>query len=203
MVMAMAGQPAVAGTVSGLKPTQMFDLASQAEQKQDTALAVQIYKALANDPSLDVRNEARFRHAKLMVRDRRLNEAAVLYRAILDEKPDAQRVRLELAGVLAQMGEVGRARRELRQAQAGGLPPDVAHVVDQFQAALRSYKPLGGSFELGLAPSTNINRATSANTINTVIAPSNSRRMPGPLQAWGSTSADSFMGRCPCRPRCG
>ena len=102
---------------------------------------------------------------------RRLAEAAVLYRAILDEKPDASRVRLELAALLAQMGDLSGARRQVRQAQAAGLPPEVAQVVDQYSAALRSMKPWGGSAELAIAPDSNINRATDAKTLDTVIAP--------------------------------
>jgi hypothetical protein len=101
----------------------------------------------------------------------RLPEAALLYRTILDEKPDASRVRLELAALLAQMGDVSGARRQLRQAQASGLPPEVALVVDRYNAALRSMKPWGGSAELAISPDSNINRATNAQTLDTVIAP--------------------------------
>jgi tetratricopeptide (TPR) repeat protein len=148
-------------------------MAGNAEREGRPDTATTIYRALEHDPSLDIRNEARFRHAQLLARQRKLTEAALLYRAILDEKPDAQRVRLALAALLAQMGDLNAARRELRQAQAGALPPDVAQVVKQFTAALRSRKPWGGSFELAFAPDSNINRATSATTLDTVIAPLN------------------------------
>ena len=97
--------------------------------------------------------------------------AASLYRAILDEQPDAQRSRLELARILALMGDDAGARRELRRAGAVGLPDDVARVVDQFASALRSRRRAGGSLNIALAPSTNINRATSARSIDTVIGP--------------------------------
>ncbi|MGG2319926.1 hypothetical protein, partial [Salmonella enterica] len=83
----------------------------------------------------------------------------------------AQPARLELAKVLAAMGREGAARRELRAAQAGGLPPDVARAVNQFAAALRSTRPFGGSVELGFSPSTNVNRATSSPTLNSVLGP--------------------------------
>ena len=152
---------------------QLFKRADQAEKSGDWATAQTIYRALAQDSNLDIRNEARFRHAELLTRLHKPAEAAVLYRAILDEKPDAARVRLELAAVLAQMGDLSRARRELRQVQAGGLPPEVAQVVNQYAAALRSVKPWGGSFELALAPDSNINRATDAKTLDTVVAPLN------------------------------
>jgi tetratricopeptide (TPR) repeat protein len=156
-----------------LGAVEMFDVAASAEQSGNLAMAEQIYRTLIHDPSVAVRNEARFRHAKLLVGQGKLVEAATLYRAILDEEPNTGSVRIELAAALAQMGDLSGARRELRQAQAGALPPDVAQVVKQFTAALRSRKPWGGTFELAFAPDSNINRATSATTLDTVIAPLN------------------------------
>lgn len=44
-------------------------------------------------------------------------------------------------------------------------------VVDQFAGALRSLKPFGASFSIAVAPDTNINRATDAQTLDTIIAP--------------------------------
>lgn len=132
-----------------------------------------IYRALEHDPSIAIRNEARFRHAKLLEGKHKLVEAAVLLRAIIDEQAEAQPVRLELSAVLAQMGDIKAARHELRQAQAAGLPPQIAQVIKQYAAALRSRKPWGGSLELALAPDSNINRATSQTTLDTVIAPLN------------------------------
>lgn len=172
-LMLMLSAPAFAAeqTVSGLSAAQMFEVARKAEAAGDAPTGETIYKALAKDPDIEVRNEARFRHGQALARQGKLADAAVLYRAILDEKPDAQRVRLELAAVLAQLGDMRGAGRAMRQAQAGGLPPEVAQLVSQFQGALRSMRPYGGSFELALAPSTNINRATTATTLDTIIAP--------------------------------
>jgi outer membrane protein len=73
--------------------------------------------------------------------------------------------------VLALVRDDAGARRELRQAQAAGLPPDIALVVDQFASALRALKPWGASFSIGLAPDSNINRATKSDTLDTIIAP--------------------------------
>lgn len=165
---AMAQAPQVA---SGLSAVQVFDVAARAEAAGAASDAETLYQALARDPDVDVRSEARFRLARLLTQQKRYSEAAVALRAILDERPDAQRVRLELASVMASMGDERAAARLLRQARAGGLPPDVALVVDQFSNALRSRKPYGASVELALAPDSNINRATSASTLDTVIAP--------------------------------
>jgi hypothetical protein len=169
--MAATGPAVAQTTVSGLSAVQLFEIAARAEAAQDAPTAETIYQALARDPDIEVRSEARFRHALLLTREKRPREAAVLLRAILDEKPDAQAVRLELAALLATLGDERAAYRELRQARAGGLPPDVVQMVDQFAGALRARKPYGASMELAFAPDSNINRATKADTLDTVIAP--------------------------------
>lgn len=156
---------------TGLSAVDVFATAEEARASGKIDDALVMYDALARDPDLEVRTEARFRKGMLLADERRYADAAVAFRALLDEKPDAARVRLELARVLAALGDNSAARRSLRQAQAGGLPADVALVVDQFANALRSVKYLGGSFEIALAPDTNVNRATSARTLDTIIAP--------------------------------
>jgi outer membrane protein len=156
---------------TSLTASGLFDFAQRLAEGGDLEAAYAAYTALAKDPDIEVRAEARFRHGQLLETQRRFKDAALLYRAILDEKPDAQRVRLELAKVLALMGDGIGARRALRQAQAGQLPPEIAQIVNQYAAALNAYKPLNMSLELALAPTTNINRATNARTLDTIIAP--------------------------------
>jgi Uncharacterized protein conserved in bacteria len=158
-------------SISGLNAAQLFDLADQARVAGRWGDAEAIYTALARDPDLQIRSEARFRLGMMLDEQGRPADAALAFRAILDEEPNATRVRLELARVLAAMGEEGRARQQLRQAQASGLPPDVAQVVDRFASALRSNRRFGGNFELAMAPDSNINRATDAKELDTVIAP--------------------------------
>jgi outer membrane protein len=150
---------------------QMFVLADQRRAAGDRDGAILIYRILADNPDLEIRTEARFRHGQLLASQKQFGDAAMLYRAILDEKPDAQRVRIELASVLLLMGKEREALRLARQAQAGGLPPEVSAVVDQYAGALKSLKPYGMSLEMAVAPDSNINRATSAETLDTIIAP--------------------------------
>jgi len=59
--------------------------------------------------------------------------------------------------------------RELRAAQASGLPPAVARLVDRYSEALRASRPFGASFEIALAPDSNINRATRSDTLGTIF----------------------------------
>ncbi len=154
-----------------LGAVDLFDLAGQATTDGRIDEALQLYDALSRDPDLEIRSEARFRKGQLLTQQNRLREAATTYRRLLDDKPKAARVRLELAALLARIGDEPGARRQLRLAQAAGLPTEVAEQVSQFSRALRSAKRLGGSFEATLAPDTNINRGTQARTLDTVIAP--------------------------------
>lgn len=155
--------------IAGLSPAQMLDIAAQAETVGESDAALAIYSALARDPDVEVRAEARFRHAMLLQRLERHADAAVLLRSILDEQPDAHRVRLELAGILTRLGDLAAARHELRAAQAGPLPAEVALLVDQFSNALRAFKPAGGSIDIAIAPDSNINRATRSDKLETVL----------------------------------
>ncbi len=154
-----------------LSAIEVFDLAEKAKAAGQPDDALRFYDALTQDRDGDIRAEARFRKGMLLAEQGRYREAAQAFRALLDEKPDAARVRLELARLLALLGEESGARRELRQAQAADLPEPVAQMVGQFDASLRSRKSAGLTLELGLAPDTNINRATEVRTLNTVIAP--------------------------------
>jgi outer membrane protein len=157
--------------VDKLSAVDLFALADRARAAGHADQALVLYDALARDANEDIRAEARFRKGLLLADERRLAEAAATFRALLDEKPGAARVRLELARVLAQLGDESGARRAVRQAQAAGLPDDVAVLVDQFARALRSAQPFGGSIQVALAPDTNVNRATQARTLDTIIAP--------------------------------
>lgn len=157
--------------IERLSAAEVFAVADGARAAGRIEDALSLYEGLTHDPDPEIRAEARFRKGMTLADAGRYREAAQTFRALLDEKPGAARVRLELARVLALIGDEKAARREIRQAQAAGLPEAVAVVVDQFAAALRSKRPFGGSLELALAPDTNINRATAARTLDTVIAP--------------------------------
>jgi outer membrane protein len=172
-LLATAAPAAAQAVYSGLNTGQMLSLGDHARDLGRVDEAVRLYDALSGDPDLEIRTEARFRKGMTLAQAGRFREAAVAFRTLLDEKPDATRVRLELGRVLMALGDEAGARRALRQAQAAGLPQDVRVVVDQFAAALISRQPWGGSFSIALAPDTNINRATSAKQLDTVIAPLN------------------------------
>src|SRR6476661_883041 len=119
-----------------LVPAQMFRLAEMAERKFDLPMALAIYVALEANPDPEIRAEARFRHAKQLLGQKRTEEAALLLRRVVDEMPNAVPARLELAHALDLLGEPDFALRELRAVQSGGLPPAVARLVDRYSQAL-------------------------------------------------------------------
>ncbi|GFM28734.1 uncharacterized protein PY1_contig-05-128 [Novosphingobium sp. PY1] len=166
-----AGHPPVAQSVNEtFSAAQLFTLADQARARHDFATAETTYRALTQDRDVEIRTEARFRLGMMLADDLKLYaKAALEFRRILDDKPNAARVRLELARMQAMLGNMGAARKELRAAEAAGLPPAVEQLVRFYSRALNARKPLGGSVELALAPDSNINRATRSDTLGTVI----------------------------------
>lgn len=147
----------------------LLQAARSAEVAGDAAFAETGYRALTADHVLAVRNEARFRLAALFAKRGRWSAAALLLRRILDEEPASPRVRFELAGLLAQMGHEGAARREIRAAQAARPPAALARLVDRFAAALRDRRPLGMTMKVALVPDSNISASTSRDRLETVI----------------------------------
>ncbi|MBV1691744.1 DUF560 domain-containing protein [Novosphingobium sp. G106] len=165
-----ASRPAPSQSVT-LSPAQLFELADRARDAGDFAVAETAYRALAENPDIELRSEARFRLG-LMLADRmgKYRDAAVIFRQILDEKPKAARVRLELARMQVLMGNAGAAEREFRAVEATTtLPPDVERMVRFYANAMGARKPFGGSIEVALAPDSNVNRATRSDTLGTVI----------------------------------
>jgi hypothetical protein len=149
-----------------LSAAEMFKLAERFSAQNDFAHAEPLLRALSDDPNPDYRAEARYRLGQLAEARRDLPAAEHWYRALLDEKPNAAAVRLALGRVLAARDKMQAAAREFRRAQAAGLPPDVAKAIDRVVSVLRSHKPFGGNLEIGLAPDSNINHATTAAEIS-------------------------------------
>ncbi len=202
LVLALSGAaaaqtpPATDGAESvTLDAPALFHFAEASAADGDFAATEAAYRALTEDPNPEYRTEARFRLARLLADQlARPEEAAFQLRRILAEKPGASAVRLALARIETQLGHRGAAARELRAAEAAGLPPDVERMVRFFSYALLAAKPVGGSLELAASADSNINRATRSDTLGTVLGDfvlgSDARARSG----WGfSAQAQGFV----------
>ena len=159
----------VGGTTLKVSATQLFGIADMALKGGDDETARRALRALMQDPSVEIRLEARFRLAAIESKSGNLSSAAVLLREIVDQRPSAARARIELAGVLDRMGDKDGAWRQMRSIQAGGLPPQVARLIDRYSQALRAQRRFGASLEIAVAPDSNINRATRSDTLGTIF----------------------------------
>lgn len=149
-----------------LSAAQVFAIAEQLTNAGKVDQAISVLKIVTQDENADYRAEARVRIARLLTQKGDLNAAAQWYRRLLDEKPDAAAARIELAQVLARTGNDQAAAGQLRRAQATrGLPQAVAQALRRSLDYYRAQAPVSVDVSLGIAPDTNINAATSADTV--------------------------------------
>lgn len=105
---------------------------------------------------------------------RRYDEAADAFRRILDIDPKQTRVRLELARVLMLKGDREAADHHFRLAsQDKSLPAEIAATIRSARGIIRDQRAWRFSFDVGLAPDTNINNATSAEQVDLLVSPNN------------------------------
>jgi hypothetical protein len=162
--------PNGAGNGGAFTAPQLFAYADAARDAGDFRTAEAAYRALTGNRDPQLRAEARFRLGMMLADQRHeYRSAAIEFRHILDEQPKSARVRLELARVLALMGNVGAAEREFRAAEAAGLPLQVQQMVRFYANALATRKSLGGNIEMAIVPDSNVNRATRSDTLGTVL----------------------------------
>ena len=93
------------------------------------------------------------------------DSAIQAFRAILVNRPDLVRVRLELARVFFLKGQDGLARRHFEAVLAGGVPRPVAANIRQFLAMMQSRKRLTGYFGMAVSPDSNLNAASESEII--------------------------------------
>lgn len=170
----LGGVPAWSSTIAAttqirLDAPALLAFGERLEAAGQPDRAGQVYRALMADRDSSVRAEARFRLAKLLITGGRRIEAAVLLRQVIDAHPAAAPPRLELIGVLYQLGDETAALREIRALSTLDLPLNVARFVDRMSLSLRASRPLAVQLELAIAPDSNINRSTKSDTLGTVL----------------------------------
>ena len=98
-------------------------------------------------------------------RDKKLDEAIAAFRAILVDRPELVRVRLELARAFFLKEEDTLARRHFEQVLAGDVPPAVAANIRLFLSVMRARRRWTAHFGAAIAPDSNLNTASGSRTI--------------------------------------
>ena len=93
------------------------------------------------------------------------DKAIDAFRAILVNRPELVRVRLELARTFFLNGQDGLARRHFELVLASGPPAPVAANIQRFLAVMRARKRLSGYFGAAIAPDSNLNAASESEII--------------------------------------
>lgn len=92
------------------------------------------------------------------------------FRAVLAMQPDLTRARLELARALMMQGKDKAADYHYRLAQqAGDLPQEVARTIYAARSIIRDRRRWDLNVDVGFAPDTNINNATSDRTVDVLF----------------------------------
>lgn len=98
-------------------------------------------------------------------RNEKLDEAIAAFRAILVDRPELVRVRLELARAFFLKEEDRLARRHFEQVLAGRPPEAVAVNIQRFLNIMRARRRWEAWFGAALAPDSNLNAASGERTI--------------------------------------
>jgi outer membrane protein len=98
--------------------------------------------------------------------EKKFADAIPYYRKIIVDHPDVVRVRLDLARALFETGDDDAAEYNFHLALAeGDLPPTVIDNVERYLAIIRSRRHFVYSVNVGVAPDTNLNKATAADHV--------------------------------------
>ncbi|MBL8631095.1 MAG: DUF560 domain-containing protein [Rhodospirillaceae bacterium] len=141
---------------------QSLEKARTALLSGDTATAE---RELAQSQGASDINDYDFLRGTLAVQQKDYDTAIAAFRAMLSRDPTLNRVRLDLAQAYYLKGDDIAATYHFRAAVAQGLPPEVAANVTKYLEDIRRRKRWDASMSLALAPDTNINAATTADSV--------------------------------------
>lgn len=151
-----------------LTGAQLLAEAERVVVARDFDAARPMLAALANAPEHAL--ERHFLAGYVAAETGDLDGAIGHFRAILRDDPKQTRVRLELARAMMLKGNDFGADHHFRLAeQDGALPPEVAATIRSSRGIIRDRRTWHFNFDMGFAPDSNINNATSADTIDVVF----------------------------------
>lgn len=120
----------------------------------------------ALEASGEWRHERLFLEGLIGIETGDYQQAIRCFRTILNDDPSQLRVRLELARALYLNGDNAAADFHFRQAAAARPPQQVMANISRFRHDIDQRRTWTATVEVGLAPDTNINAATSDNTVD-------------------------------------
>lgn len=166
----MSDSPTLAGCVNGLCTMRMTapELLHEAEKlvmARQFDEARPLIDALGQAPEMAM--EAHFLHGYVAAETGDLHGAEKAFRAVLRERPDLTRARLELARVLLLEHKDSAADHHFRLAEeAQDLPPEIERTIRLSRGVIRDRRNWHLNFDFGLAPDSNINSATDVRSIS-------------------------------------
>ena len=162
-----------------LTPAELLDEVQKLVAAKRYAEAKPMVEALAGVPQLTF--HYRFLAGYIAEQTGDFPRAAEMFRAILIDDPRQTRVRLELARTLFEMGRPQSADHEFRlAAEDDDLPPEVARTIRLARNVIRSRRTWTLNLDGGIAPDTNINNATGADSVTVLFGPLAIPLMLGP-----------------------
>jgi outer membrane protein len=151
-------------------PAQLLAQAETYVTNRDFAAAKPLLDALGQVPEMAL--QQRFLTGFIAAETGDLKLAESTFRAILQSDPGQTRVRLELARIMMLSGKEGSADYHFRLAQHDkDLPADLANTIHGLRGVLRDQRTWHLNMDVGLAPDSNINSATSAESVNVNFGP--------------------------------
>lgn len=166
-----AAEPCHNGTcVYRVTPQQLLAKAEQLVLARDFETARPLVAALAQAPGFDIQRH--FLSGYIAVETGQTEAAVKEFRAALAEDPSQTRIRLELARALLIEGKESAADYHFRLAQQSeDLPEDIARTIRTARGVIRNRRTWHVNFDVGIAPDTNINNATSADAVDVRFGP--------------------------------
>ena len=147
-----------------LRPDQMLGYAQTLIEQGKFSEARNVVTALSRAPGMLL--ETRFLSGFIAQKTGDRATAIHEYRSILADDPGQTRVRLELARLYLEQGKTASADHHFKLAQGDQqLPAEIAQLVRSARNIIRSQRAWTFNVDVGVAPDSNINNATSADKV--------------------------------------
>jgi hypothetical protein len=171
-----------------LTPDQLLHAVEKAVADKQFDAAEPMLRALARAPGYTF--QIRFLTGFIAAGRGQWGKAADQYKAILADDPSQTQVRIELARAFMQLGQYGAADKQFQVIErTRDLSPEFARTIRTVRTTIRANRPWQFDIAAGIAPDTNINNATAADTVTVMLGDT-----PIPLDLDRAARAQSGLG---------